>query len=499
LLVAGAACGPADERTSPVDSTITMAYCCGADALNPMLGLTSQFLLFAPLVAYDERGDVEGRLAYRWEHSQDYLDWTYHLRTDVRWHDGVPFTAHDVEFSFHLLTHPDVYYYTPGSVSAEALNDSTVTVRYHHPIQAGGDAWTVYLPKHLLEQLDPAEVTTWEFWRRPVGNGPYRFVRYVPETATELQRNLDYYRLAPAIERVVLKFTAEAALAELLGGGVDMITFPQATPRDVPKVVDDPRFRVYHQISPLSFVAIYWQNGHPLFRDPRVRHALTAALDRREIRAASSLPETIPLVDGLVTSRQFLRGDLPAPLPHDRGLAEGLLEEAGWHDPDGDGIRGRDGANLQFTVLTDGTAGSGEKAVLIQDQLRRVGVRAEIQTLEFTLAQERLRAGDFEAAITMFYMGLEWLEDFLGAGSPLGYHNPAVEGLLERGLETADPDTKDQLYLELTEIFRADLPVTLLHPWATHTIAHRRVQGLSSPWDADPLANIEKLWIEEPE
>ncbi len=495
LALAYFACGGDEDPAYSRGSTVIVAHCCGREALNPRADMPARHLVFLPLVTRDANGELEGRLARRWEHSPNYRDWTYHLRTDIQWHDGVPFTAHDVEFTLHLLGHPDVLLLSPEFFeSITVLDDSTLKVRYTGPT-FGFDWWLVYYPKHLLEDLDPKEFSDWRFWIEPVGNGPYRFVRYVPETAMELEANPDYYRGKPRIERVVLKFVGDAALAELLAGNVDAI--PDVNPSEIPKLAGDPRFRVYHRPHEYGARGIYWQNDHPLFRDPRVRRALTLAIDRQELLQVVNLPEDFPIVDGPYTDRQLHRGELPEPLPHDPERARALLDAAGWRDLDGDGVREREGEEFRFTAIA--MAGSGWEAltVYIQDRLRRVGVRMELQTLEAGVVRERFYSGEFEAAFTLvrhFPGDLAWE---YGADSPIGYVNPEVVELAERAAVSADPDVQDRIHRRLTEIFRADLPVTRLFPYVTTVVAHRRIRGLSSPYRINPVWFMEELWLEE--
>ncbi len=493
ISLASLQCGRGYDRAYFRGSTVAVAYCCGERVLKPSMGVTARFLVFLPLVAYDRNGELEGRLARRWEHSPDYHEWTYHLRTDVRWHDGVPVTAHDIKFSIELLVHPDVLHYPAGTMSITVLDDSTFTVRYSG--SPAPDWWTVYYPKHLLEGLDPKDFSDWEFWTQPVGNGPFRYVRHVPRTMMEFEANRDYYRGKPGIERVVLKFVGEAALTELLGGNVDAIT--DVKPAQIPRLAADPRFRVYHTISGRGVRAIYWQNGHPFFRDPEVRRALTLAINRRELLQVLNLPENIPVVDGPFTHRQLRQGQLPDPLPYDPVLARRLLDEAGWLDVDGDGVRERDGAEFRFTAIVAADPGWQQLAVYAQDQLRRVGVRMDVQALEFGTIRGKLRSGDFEAAFTLS-VSIPWLLQLnFGEDSPIGYKNAEVVGLIEEALATEDPDAQDRIYQELMEIFRADLPITSLFPFVGTDVAHRRLHGLSSPWRADPVWYMEDLWLED--
>ena len=250
IAFASVQCGQVSDRRAVEGSTITILYPIDERGLGPMGGEASQFLVFLPLVIRNHDGQLEGRLARRWEHSPDYREWTIHLRTDVRWHDGVAVTAHDIKFTLDLFKHPEVHWALPDAYTVTILNDSTYTINYKRapgrPLDYHGTPlayWTVYYPKHLLENLDPKEFRNWEFWKHPVGNGPYRYLRTVPKTLIEVEANPDYYRGVPKIERVILKFGLPS-LTELLSGNVDALV--NANRVDILKLAADPRFRIYH-------------------------------------------------------------------------------------------------------------------------------------------------------------------------------------------------------------------------------------------------------------
>ncbi len=446
--------------------------------------------MFLPLLSFGEDGELEGRLARSWEHSSDYSEVTYHLRSDLRWHDGTPVTAQDLEFSMELMTRPDVVEELPGFFGTiTVIDDSTIMLR-----DAKGGTDEVFWPKHLLEHLDPKEFYDWDFWTHPVGNGPYRFVRYLPETMMELEANPDYYKGKPKIERVVLKFAGEDQLSELLSGNVDAIT--EANPAHIPKLARDPRFRVYYSYGAWWIQqALYWKNDHPILRDPRVRRALTLAIDRRQLLQVINLPDYTAIVDGPYTLRQLRRGLLPDPLPYDPGQASALLDAAGWQDEDGDGVRERDGQPLRFTAMV-ATGDSREQiAVFVQDQLRRVGVHMDVQLLPNINVVARLKTGDFEAALTSFVLNRLRLNSVVRVN--LGYDDARLFELVDQSGTVWDPDRQDEIFSEITAIIRRDLPITFLFPRLRTVFAHRRIKGLSSPWRADPVRYLEDLWLED--
>lgn len=499
-LALAAGCGRGGRRAGSHRDVLTVAY---NDYNDLLYDEAAKYLVFLPLMTYSQDGELEGRLAERWEHSPDYREWTYRLRKDIRWHDGAPVTAHDIKFTMDLLIRPDVWDESACMFqSVTVLDDWTLKLRSAYTV--GYQIGNVYYPQHLLGRLDPKKFYDWDFWRHPVGNGPYRFVSYLPKTMMEFEANPDYYKGKPRIEHLRLAFVGSygiRTLAELLAGNVDVIA--EADPAQIPKLKSDPQFRVYYQYSDGTAKAIYWQNRSPFFRDSRVRQALTLAINRRELALGLNLPHDIPILDGPRLGRHLRRGQLPEPLPYDPARARTLLEAAGWQDIDGDGIREKGGQKFHFAANIDGSEPSdGTAALYVQDALRRVGVRMDIQTLESGLSGARWNAGQFEAAFAPIgfnalglnrWFGRGWLQ----RGSPIGYQNSTVVKLIDQALSTEEPTTQDQVYGELDRIFRAEVPITFLFLRVGTTFAHQRIQGLSTPWRADPLQFMEDLWLDD--
>lgn len=500
VIIAAVACGPEIPDGTPSDGetlTLLSPSTPGDGIFSP--DWPAKFLIFLPLAERNAEGELEPRLARSWEHSDDHRNWTIHLRTDVRWHDGVPVTAHDVAFTLGLMKHPEVGYHPPDAYEVAVLDDSTYTLEYRREAPGNPfDEWTAYLPKHLLEGLDPERFWEWEFWSRPVGNGPYRFGRHVPNTAFVLEANPDYYLTAPLINRVVLRLGPEfgtgSSLAELLAGEVDAV--PYVDQMDLLKLANDPRFRIYHAVDASRATAVLWNHRRPGLGDPQVRRALTLAIDRRELQHILGMPPEIPVFDGIPTLGLFRRGELPPGLEYDPAEAVRLLEEAGWSDRDGHGVRDPGGRPLAIELIAS-TWGQGENAaVYVQDRLRDVGVEVEVRTLDLTIARERLYSGDFDALV-LGTSGPYTHRDLFGESSLLGYQSPEADALLRRAKAALDPEARDRIYLRLAEVFQADLPATMLYPVVWSTIAHRRVRGLSSPWITDPTRHAAKLWIVE--
>jgi peptide/nickel transport system substrate-binding protein len=356
----------------------------------------------------------------------------------------------------------------------------------------------VFYPKHMLKNLDSKQFYEWDFWIHPVGNGPFRYVRHVPKTFMELEANPDYYRKKPKIERLILKFGGSIPLTELMSGNVDVLLSINQV--DIPKIAGDTRFRIYHNIShDLAFLeAIYWNKQSLFFGDPLVRQALTMAINRRELHKLFNLPNNIPIFDVIFTPRQFWRGELLEPLPYDPELAKQFLDKAGWTSQGEEGIRKRVGVEFKFVALVP-TEAMEKAAVYVREQLRRIGVRMEVQNLEINLVRNKLKTGDYDAVFLTFpnWDGNKGLMTWFKKDNWLSHGNPRVARLFDVVEETANPDECERIYKELMPILQADLPITFLFPQIETNIVHRRVRGLNQDLQSDLFENIEHIWIEE--
>jgi len=488
------------------DSTLTILYDADERLFGPYWSVEAWFLMFLPLVSWDEHGEVAPALARSWEHSPDSRSWTFHLRSDVRWHDGVPTTAQDVKFTIELQGRPDVLF-DDAWVNVDSIlvpDDTTLTIHYSRPRDALND-WMVYWPKHLLEGLDPAKFLEWDFWTHPVGNGPYRHVRHVEKTMVELEANPDFYAGPPRIPRVIIAFGGAAPVPQLLSGDVDVVSWANSV--DLPALAADDRFRVYYQLAPSVpwLLVLAWNEHRPPLDDARVRRAFTAAVDRRELLGLLNLPPDIRLADAPYTPRQYRMDALPASIPFDTSEAARLLDAAGWHDTDGDGIRDRDGKPLHVTII--GRPDWQATAVYVQAALRRVGVDAALELLERRILQPRFQGGDFDGAIQPFWNApdshVEWLGSGLEAGRRreaqaeiIGYHNAAVASLLAAARATVDLSARDSLYALAAPLVLQDAPITFLYPTVQTYVVTRNLQGLVEPYRADPMQFLQDLWLE---
>lgn len=489
--------GPEAGRGADSSSTLTVLYPSDERSLYPAADDVPLRLLFSPLVSYegvagaDCREPVPG-LAERWEHSDDWREWTIKLRQDLFWHDGTPLSAYDFAFTVRLWKHPQIQHWAGGAIDSVSLEDNlTFKIHYNKPSTDAINGWDVFYPEHLLKDLDPGGFWDWEFWSRPVGNGPFRYVRHIPGQVLELAANATHPLGKPEIGRLILKWGGGSPLAELQSRGVDAV-------EGMSGMDAAPLARLGYGVHYRSYpggVRIFWNHRLPPFRDREVRTALTLAIDRTELHRVLGLPAGLPIDDGLHSPCQTARGEMPDPAPYDSAAAAELLSSAGWIDEDGDGVRERDGQPLSFTLdVPNAWLQAPRAATYVQERLARLGVEVEVRALELPVVGERFRSGDFEALI---WITGPWPEHHLerfGGESWMGYENPRLAALLEEASETMERAAQDSLYEEISAIYRADMPATFLYPKVDVHVTTDRVLGYS-PELGDLVLSLHRLAV----
>lgn len=462
------------------------------------------------LVQYDANAQLVPRLATDWEWSPDHLELTFRLRTDVRWHDGQPFTAADVVFSVEAVRRPAVENRPFAPLFAEvveviAVDDHTVRVRYLRPNADALEAWRLpMLPKHVAAR--DTDLLTGEFARHPVGCGPFRFVHYRPGEEIALQANDEYWDGRPTIDRLVFRLVPDqrTALLALLGGGLDVMT---TSPESWRATLESPEgSRLGHLV---YYAFGVWQIGfnqdgtNPFFADPRVRRALLLALDRPTFLDSVLLGLALPAATSFHPQLRWTDPGI-SPWPYDPETARRLLDAAGWRDSDGDGIRDRDGRPFQFTLLV----ASGSLALIDhmaawqQQSWREIGVRAEVRKLEWAHFREVRAAHEFEAMQGHF--GFTPSPDHFDlyhssareAGSNfVGFSDAEVDRLVELGRTVFDVDERRRILHALQRRLHELQPIACLFHFGSPVLHDPRLSGLQpSPLDIYRTTQGPRLW-----
>jgi peptide/nickel transport system substrate-binding protein len=450
--------------------------------------------IYESLLKRDEKTlELVPVLAESWEISEDHLTYIFHLKKNIEWQDGHPFTAKDVLFSFERINDPKVdaahlRSYYRDIEKLEVLDDYTVRYRYRLPYFRALDfcGGIPIVPAHLFKDSD--DFNQHPIGRNPVGTGPYKMDRWVTAKEIVLVRNEDYWGEKPHLARIVFKIITDptAALQVLKQGGLDLLGLrPIQWVRQTQSKRFDESFQKLKYYTP-SYSYIGWNLRRPYFSDPRVRRAMTMSVDRKTI-----LDKLLFGLGTVVTGPFYVKGPDydPAikPYPYDPEAATALLKDAGWADHDGDSILDKDGAPFSFEFLLSSGSRFGETiATILQENLKRVGIKVVIRKLEWAVFVQRIEEHNFDACTLAWSLGWEsdpfqlWHSSQQEAkGSNfVGFTNAEADKLIEEARQEFDPEKRRRMYHRFHQIVHEEQPYTFLFTMESLVAVSRRFRNV---------------------
>ena len=465
-------------------------------------------LIYNGLVKYDRDLNLVGDLAESWDISEDGLTITFHLRKGVLWQDGKEFTAEDVLFGYRTIIDPKTPTAYAGDFlevkNAEAVDPYTFRVVYKEPFAPALSSWTnlVVLPKHLVEGQD---ITKSSLARKPVGMGPFRLAKWNTQEKIVLVANPDYFEGRPYLDRYIMRVIPDPAtmFLELKSGGLDWMGL---SPIQYQRQTDTPffkeNFKKYKYLS-FSYTYLGYNLKNPLFKDKRVRQAISYAIDKEEIIRGVLLGYGTVATGPYKPDAWYYNPNVRR-YPFDPEKAKGLLAEAGWVDRDGDGWLDRDGRRFSFTVITNqGNSLRDKTAQIIQFRLKKIGIEMKIRQIEWTaFINEFIDKRRFEAVILGWTLGQDpdiydiWHSSKTGEKELnfIGYKNKEVDDLLIKGRRTFDRKERKKIYDRIQEILAEDQPYTFLYVPMALPVIHKRFKGID-PAPAGITHNFIRWWV----
>jgi len=454
-------------------------------------------LIYNGLINHDKDTNIIPDLAVSWDLAADCRELTFKLRKDVRWHDGQPFTADDVVFTYQLMTNPK----TPSPykddfedvTGVEVVDPLTVRVRYKQPFANALYIWgQSMLPKHLLDKYmrEGKLKEAPQNFTNPIGTGPYKFLELRSGEKIVVAANPDYYAGRPYISRVVYRIIPSQAtiFLELKAKGIDQADL---TALQYQRQTDYPAFKKgYNKFRYAANVYTYLGLNHqdPRFADRRVRQAFAYAINKKDliegVRLGMAREATGPYKPGSWVYNAKVRT-----YPYDPARAKKLLAEAGWTSKNADGLLVKDGQPFTFELLISQGSDEGRKAAeIIQAQLREIGVGVELRVLEWaTFLKEHIKKHRFAAAAMAWSTGLDPDQYSIWHSSQTGpdefnfvsYKNAEVDSLLEQGRRTCKQADRKRIYDRLQEILAEDQPLVFLYFRDTMPAVSSRVRGIA--------------------
>lgn len=516
-LVITAACGDASSSSDGGDATSerapggTLVITTPAEptSLQPLYADRSNTrqvsdLIFERLAALGPSMNTVGDSGFRpvladgWSWSADSLQITFALSPDARWHDGEPVRANDVAFTYRSVMDSRAGAYMRENltrVDSVTVRDSLAVDFWfseRYPEQFFDAVEHVHvIPEHILGDLPLGELRTAPFGRAPVGSGPFMLGRWQAGQVVELVANESYHRGRPMLDRVVWTVASDGvtAASRFITGQADL--HEAILPEQLPGIVRRPELRVHtgpglaYAFLGFNFVTARGE-PHPLFRERELRRALTQALDRE--RMVQNVFDTLALVPLGPFARALPDVDTTfARLSYDVTAATATLDSLGWRDLDGDGVRERAGRRLSFSILVPSSSPPRVRmAVLAQEQLRRIGVDVDVQTLEFNAFISRVQSGDFDGYLGAWQMdgspsGLRqtWFAnatDELGGGNFQSYGNDVFEAQTDSALNSWSRAERRHHLRNAYETIVQDAPAIWLYEPLTLVGIHGRVR-----------------------
>lgn len=449
--------------------------------------------IYETLVERDNESlELKPLLAESWEISEDKKSFVFTLRKGVKWHDGTPFTARDIVYSYERIIDPGVdsphlksYYKDIESVTA--ISDHKVRFVYSKPYFlalefCGG---MPIVPEHIF---DKGDFNTNPAGRSPVGTGPYKFVEWDTGSQILLTRNSEYWGEKPNIKKVVFKIINDDTVKfqVLKNGNLDVAGL---TPVQWDKQSNTESFtRNYnkHAYFTPNYSFIGWNQRRSYFSDKRVRRAMTHFLNRDLV-----LEKILLDLGTVVTNPFFLKSpEYPKYIEayeYNPEKAVELLNAAGWTDSDGDGVRDKNGVRFEFEFLVPNGSETGEKiATIFKEEIKKHGIVMNIRKTEWAVFTQRLNQRKFDAVTLAWSMGVEsdpyqiWSSTQAEQGSNfVGFVNKEADELIEKARGEFDRDKRIKLYNRFAEIVHEEQPYTFLFCRQSTVAINKRFENVN--------------------
>ena len=465
-------------------------------SLNPLLlngGEINKYatgLMFLPLMELDADLNFEGMLADSIT-TEDNKNFIVHIDDAATWSDGTPVTADDVVYTALRLASPVIgntammYYVFEGvgddgfaeSIDGiQKVDDKTVqfTTKEEMPITTFENSYARYLltlPKHVIEQYSEEELSTADWFNHPdVVSGPFIVTDFDVDHYISYEANKDYWKGAPKIDKLNIKIVDGSQLyAGLQSGEIDIT---QQTMSDIPQ--ED-----YESVEALDNVEVVY--GSPVTNqsvfiqtknvpDVKVRQAMLYAIDRQQI-----LEELLnghgEIVDGFLSSASPFYDDSLTPISYDPEKAKALLEEAGW-----------DGSQTIRFYVNSGDSTFVNAASIIAAEWAAVGIKAEIQTVDFATLMSVAGTEDYDVLAVQYtyapvdpYPDVAWLLG--GEGSWTGYSNDTLNEALTKSQLTSDPEETKELFSVVDKKVQEDVPMFSAYVISAQGAVSKRITG----------------------
>ena len=518
-----AAVGLTAFSASANDDNSTIRYAIWSNptgTFNPVLYFTDYdraviFNVFERLFTLDEQQNPRPALAERYAYSNDGKTLTLYLRKGVTWHDGKPFTADDVAFTYsseasadfprdqpdfvkHLVGYDDYHRGKTTSLAGiKVIDANTISFTFVAPYAAAFSHFAdcPVLAKHIWSTVPIKEwKTATALLRHPVGTGPYKFVQFVSDQYIKLERNDNYYGGVPKIKNFIFKISnAQTVQNELINGDVDIAELSSWNKRDI-DTYDKAGIRIIEQPgASAQYLTLDTRNDK--LSDKRVRQALVYGIDRQSIVSKLLFGHGVVFNTKDNPQSQYYPKSLNS-YAYNPEKAKELLKEAGWTDSDGDGFVDKAGQKLTFTLnYPMGNRTRELTAPIIQQNLKKIGIDVSLNIADFnatlSILQDKSKVYDGVLMGATFRPGLYdnnfWWER---------YSTDELTKYASVFNATVDPATLKNSIGEWLGAINRDVPLVWLYiPNQGYALSKRVTHYTSYPYE--PFANVAQWTVSQ--
>ncbi|HEY7065967.1 MAG TPA: ABC transporter substrate-binding protein [Chloroflexota bacterium] len=449
-------------------------------------------------------------LAESWSMADDRLTYTFQLRPDLRWSDGVSITSADFKWTFEQALKPENGYPYASNFETiaayEAPDPRTIVVTLKEPLSIGLDNADVIgpLPKHIWENLDWNDAgKNPEIMSPTVVSGPFKLKEWQRDSHATFVANDYYFKGRPKLDSYTIQIVGTQAVAfqKLRTGEVDIAEFEPADIEQARRLDNVTVYEWWPAATTWNYLG--YNLRKPYLQDVRVRRALAYAIDRHIIIDKIQYGLAAPIYSAYPPSCWCYNPDVPH-YDYDPERARQLLAEAGWvAGPDG--YVAKDGERLRLRMLYGpNTSKVRERiATVAQEEFRKVGVEVEVQGLEWAAFLQTIKAPPFDWDMTVLgwastvephWMYQVWSEKNIPNLNSVAYVNKRVEELFQEGAREFDTEQRKRAYQEIQKILADDEPYIFLTMSKAYTGVNNRIGGIQ-PTPLGIRHNIEQWYV----
>jgi peptide/nickel transport system substrate-binding protein len=465
-----------------------------------------QGMIFEGMLNLDQKGNPIPQLATKWSYNKATMTYTFDLRKGVKWHDGKPFTADDVVFSYNMYMNPKSInsyigdFGTIKSVTKTGTHQVKIQLKEKDALIVSNVFPAAIIPKHKFPKgVDDFNKNN-TVHRNPVGTGPFIFKEWKTDERIVVKANKNYWNGRPYMDEVITRILPDANVEaiNLIKGDVDWVE--ALTPATIAQVAKDKDLKItkwdYGQFDFIGF-----NSKVAPFNDVRVRQALTHGLNRQ------SIVDKIMLGKAYIASGPFhpkIPQNNPAvkPLAYDQKKAASLLDAAGWKKGS-DGIRAKDGKKMDFEFYFNNGNKSREKiGLLAQQDWGKLGVKVSVRGLEWSIFLDRYAKGELDTFAlgwggydgNVEHKGFFHSDNIPTATTPGNNRNriddPKIDKWLDTYLQEEDRNKRIKIYQEMHKYMATNATVI----WTVHPMKNmghdKDLKGIKTTLSS-PMFNLE--------